>query len=78
MNNLTANSRTKTGKGHNRRLRAAGGVPAVIYGGSGEVTSLSVKSAELMRLLRGFWEAAARECGVFGATLVPQARAMLG
>ena len=53
MNNLTANSRTKTGKGHNRRLRAAGDVPGVIYGGDGEVSSLSVKSAELMRLLRG-------------------------
>ena len=53
MNNLTANSRTKTGKGHNRRLRAAGDVPAVVYGGSGEVSSLSVKSSELKRLLRG-------------------------
>lgn len=53
MYNLVANSRTKTGKGHNRRLRASGGVPGVVYGGAGDVSSVSVKSAELMRLLRG-------------------------
>jgi large subunit ribosomal protein L25 len=53
MQNLVASSRTKTGKGHNRRLRAAGDVPCVVYGGAGEVSSLSVKSAELLRLLRG-------------------------
>ena len=53
MYNLVANTRTKTGKGHNRRLRASGGVPGVVYGGAGDVSSVSVKSAELMRLLRG-------------------------
>ena len=53
MYNLVANSRTKTGNGHNRRLRASGGVPGVVYGGAGDVSSVSVKSAELMRLLRG-------------------------
>ena len=53
MQKLLANSRTQTGKGHNRRLRAAGNVPAVVYGGNGDVSSLSLKSADLMRLLRG-------------------------
>ena len=52
MENLNASSRAKTGKGNNRRLRSAGDMPAVIYGGEGEVTSLSVGSAELTRLLR--------------------------
>ena len=53
MHNLTAQSRSKTGKGHNRRLRAAGDMPGVVYGGNGEVSSLSLKSADLVRLLRG-------------------------
>ena len=53
MQNLTAQSRAKTGKGNNRRLRASGAMPGVVYGGEGQVTSLSVQSAELKRLLRG-------------------------
>jgi large subunit ribosomal protein L25 len=52
MENLNASSRAKTGKGNNRRLRSSGDMPAVIYGGAGEATSLSIASAELTRLLR--------------------------
>ncbi len=52
MENLTATSRTETGKGNNRRLRAAGNMPAVVYGGDGGATSLAVGAAELTRLLR--------------------------
>ena len=52
MENLNATSRTKTGKGNNRRLRAAGDMPAVVYGGEGEATGLTVVAADLARLLR--------------------------
>jgi large subunit ribosomal protein L25 len=53
MKNLTASSREKTGKGNNRRLRAEGDMPAVIYGGEGEALSLSLSSHALTRALRG-------------------------
>ena len=53
MQQLTASLRSKTGKGNNRRLRAAGEMPGVVYGGDGEVSSITVRSADLTRLLRG-------------------------
>ena len=52
MQQLTASLRSKTGKGNNRRLRAAGEMPGVVYGGDGEVSSITVRSADLARLLR--------------------------
>ena len=50
MQQLTASLRSKTGKGNNRRLRAAGEMPGVVYGGDGEVSSITVRSADLTRL----------------------------
>jgi large subunit ribosomal protein L25 len=48
---LAAELRTETGKGAARKLRAAGRVPAVIYGHSREAQGLSVNARELSRLL---------------------------
>jgi large subunit ribosomal protein L25 len=48
---LGAELRTETGKGVARKLRAAGRVPAVIYGHHREPQSLSVNARELDRLL---------------------------
>jgi large subunit ribosomal protein L25 len=48
---LAAELRTETGKGVARKLRAAGRVPAVIYGHNREPQSLSVDARELGRLL---------------------------
>ena len=48
---LAAESRTETGKGVARKLRAAGRVPAVVYGHNREAQSLSVDARELERLL---------------------------
>ena len=48
---LSAELRSETGKGVARKLRAAGRVPAVIYGHNREPQSLSVDARELGRLL---------------------------
>jgi large subunit ribosomal protein L25 len=48
---LAAELRTETGKGVARKLRAAGRVPAVIYGHNRQAQSLSVNARELDRLL---------------------------
>ena len=48
---LSAELRTETGKGVARKLRAAGRVPAVIYGHNREPQSLSIETRELGRLL---------------------------
>jgi large subunit ribosomal protein L25 len=53
MEQLTATSRSATGKGHNRRLRATGDMPGVVYGGEGESQSLALSAQELERLMRG-------------------------
>ncbi|MEZ4264991.1 MAG: 50S ribosomal protein L25 [Myxococcota bacterium] len=50
--NIQAVSRTATGKGHNRRLRVDGSVPAVVYG-IGEPLSLSIVPKEMTRVLKG-------------------------
>ena len=48
---LSAEARTETGKGVARKLRAAGRVPAVIYGHAREPQSLSLQTRELEKLL---------------------------
>ena len=48
---LVAEPRTDSGKGVARKLRAAGRVPAVLYGADVESTPLSVDSKELFHLL---------------------------
>ena len=48
--NLTAQPRSETGKGPNRRLRAAGRVPAVVYGHGEETRKLTLDALELERL----------------------------
>jgi large subunit ribosomal protein L25 len=48
---LNAELRSETGKGVARKLRAAGRVPAVVYGHNREPQSLTVDARELGRLL---------------------------
>jgi large subunit ribosomal protein L25 len=49
--NLSAKSRTTTGKGVARKLRAAGQVPAIIYGHARQPLSLELNAHELQLLL---------------------------
>jgi large subunit ribosomal protein L25 len=51
--NLSATVRDGHGKGAARRLRRAGLVPAVVYAGGSEATSVAVKPLELARALTG-------------------------
>jgi large subunit ribosomal protein L25 len=48
---LSASTRTDTGKGVARKLRAGGKVPAVVYGHAREPLSLALDTRELERLL---------------------------
>jgi large subunit ribosomal protein L25 len=48
---LEAVKRESRGKNEARRLRAAGKIPAVLYGGSGESIALSVTPKDLSRIL---------------------------
>jgi large subunit ribosomal protein L25 len=48
---LSAETRTETGKGVARKLRAAGRVPGVVYGHGREPQSLSLNARELEKLL---------------------------
>lgn len=48
---LSVSPRTETGRGPMKRLRAAGSIPAVVYGQSG-VKPLSVKSDDFRKLMR--------------------------
>jgi large subunit ribosomal protein L25 len=48
---LSAEARTETGKGVARKLRAAGRVPAVVYGHAREPQALSLTTRELEKLL---------------------------
>ena len=50
---LNADNRTETGKGISRRLRAAGQVPAVLYGKKTEPTLLSVSPKALLKIVEG-------------------------
>lgn len=47
---LTVQKRTSMGKGFNRRLRAAGVIPAVFYTAGGESTPVQVAEAPLMKI----------------------------
>jgi large subunit ribosomal protein L25 len=49
---IEAEPRAESGKGPNRRLRAAGRVPAVLYGGKKETVSLSVDPKEVVKIIR--------------------------
>ena len=48
---LSAESRTDMGKGASRRLRHAGKVPAIIYGGSKDPDAFTLSHNELLRNL---------------------------
>ncbi len=50
---LTAERRSDAGKGVARKLRAAGKIPAVLYGQGLETTPLTVEARELTHLLHG-------------------------
>jgi large subunit ribosomal protein L25 len=50
--NVEANSRDTRGKNAARRLRVAGQVPAVLYGGKGGAEALSVNTKQVSTLLR--------------------------
>ena len=52
-NVLGAEPREGTGKGVNRKLRAAGRIPAVVYGKKRDPRALSLDPAALEKLLRG-------------------------
>lgn len=49
---LSVHARTETGRGPAKRLRAAGQVPAVLYGRHMEPVSLAVEKSEFGRLLK--------------------------
>ena len=49
--NLAAEQRSETGKGVARKLRAAGRIPAVVYGHNRAAESITVDARELDRLL---------------------------
>lgn len=50
---LQAQPRVRDAKGANRRLRASGQVPAVVYGGTGEPRSIAINLHEMELILRG-------------------------
>jgi large subunit ribosomal protein L25 len=49
---VEAAARSKRGKNENRRLRATGKVPAVLYGGKGQSITLSVNAKQLGAIFR--------------------------
>ena len=49
---LDGADRTLSGKGHARRLRAAGRIPAVVYGGKGGTEAIDVPIKELLVSMR--------------------------
>lgn len=49
---VTAQSRTETGKNANRRLRASGLIPGVLYGTSQQAHSVAVSPKEIASILR--------------------------
>lgn len=53
MEVLAATTRDSRGKGSNRRLRAAGQLPAIVYGLDVEPVALSVNPAVLRRIMMG-------------------------
>lgn len=53
-NNLTAEIRSKTGKGASRRARREGKIPAVLYGHGADPQHLNLPGRELAAVLRNF------------------------
>jgi large subunit ribosomal protein L25 len=49
---VSAEKRTETGKNVNRRLRVAGRIPGVVYGGKGEPMAVAVSPKEIGAVLR--------------------------
>ena len=49
---IPASSRTAVGKGPNRRLRATGMIPAVVYGGAGSARALAVSPRHVTEIVR--------------------------
>ena len=49
---IPASSRTTVGKGPNRRLRASGMIPAVVYGGAGGARALAVSPRQVTEIVR--------------------------
>lgn len=47
---LTATKRDGTGKGTTRKLRSSGRIPAVVYGGESEATSLTLNALEATKV----------------------------
>ncbi|HET8770487.1 MAG TPA: 50S ribosomal protein L25/general stress protein Ctc [Gemmatimonadaceae bacterium] len=67
--NLSASPRTTTGKGVARKLRAAGQVPAIIYGHARQAQALVVNAHELQLLLEKHpYQSTVIELGVDGQT----------
>lgn len=69
---LTATGRATKGKGSARKLRAAGRIPAVVYGNGDAARSISVDAHEAQRLFAGISiENTVIELGIDGAAPVP-------
>ena len=66
---LTAELRSETGKGAARKLRAAGRVPAVVYGHRRQPQALALDARELGRILERVSAASVFELGVGGTTV---------
>lgn len=49
---MEAEARTESGKGSNRRLRASGRLPAILYGGGKEVVSISLDPKAVVAIIR--------------------------
>jgi len=49
---VEGNVREERGKGHARRLRLTGMVPAVLYGGKGRAVAMAVNARQVARILR--------------------------
>jgi len=52
VSELNVHVRNQSGKGHSRRLRIKGFIPAVFYGPKSESIQLAVNKSELMKLLK--------------------------
>ncbi len=49
LNLISAETRGNTGKGHSRRLRIDGRMPAIIYGGTNDPVEISLSTAEFIK-----------------------------
>lgn len=55
QHNIKAESRTDSGKGASRRLRHAGKVPGIVYGGKDEPQSIQMNQLQTMRYAENEW-----------------------